>query len=530
MHGSNEIRYRVPFYAKRSRHHCATKMVHRSQYGFWAIPTGWTGRRQRPLLSYQLWPCIGKPNFLEFKLRSNEIHDIAVSWVARAEMNPPLDVARDRAVLARLMGPKAFLTWLQALLGDVREEAGSAPWPDTTSGIRYGLGTSRNGGTSVVSSAPTLESVLKAWIRNPATVRRVDRTLDTWVSEIRNAFSENPGQDDREALQELNRFEAQWRVIREGLELRRHCGMSTPKAFQKATISCALKAFDGRRRVRRFLVADEVGLGKTIVARGVIQSMMRRKRSGEPLRIFYVCSSLAIAAQNKASLLKVIPDPKMRDRTACDVDRLTLAPNRLLPNDVPMHLYTLTPDTSVPDRKGKHRAGTAPERALLHNLLASRYPSLTQIGDQGEEWLRCNALRSWEDCKNWSRCTPSSSLCRAFFPVLRQQCGVGPTESLALAIRRKLNEDRLETIKLLRVTLAKTGLYELAPDLVIFDEFQRFQDLLARNDRGSDIAREMVRIGRGGPCLAVAIRNTVPALWRESRSLLRCNPTPPAIL
>lgn len=289
---------------------------------------------------------------------------------------------------------------------------------------------------------------------------------------------------------------------------RGHCGLSAPRAFQKAAIQCALKAFDARRRVRRFLVADEVGLGKTIVARGVIQSMMRRKQSGGPLRVFYVCSSLAIAAQNKASLLKVIRDPEVRDRAACEVDRLTLAPNRLLPADVPMHLYALTPDTSIPDRKGKHRSGTAPERALLHNLLASRYPSLTRIGDQGEEWLRWNAIKSWEDCKNWSRCKPTPSLISAFFPVLREQCGVESSESLALVVRQKLTEDPLETIKLLRVALAKTGLSELAPDLVIFDEFQRFQDLLARNDQGSDIAQGMVRIGRGGP--AVLLLSATP--------------------
>ena len=82
--------------------------------------------------------------------------------------------------------------------------------------------------------------------------------------------------------------------------------MSAPKAFQKATITCALRAFHRRRSIRRFLVADEVGLGKTIVARGVIEMMMRRMRGRAPLRVFYVCSSLAIAAQNKGSLLKVI--------------------------------------------------------------------------------------------------------------------------------------------------------------------------------------------------------------------------------
>ena len=284
--------------------------------------------------------------------------------------------------------------------------------------------------------------------------------------------------------------------------------MSTPKAFQKATIECALRAFDRRRRVRRFLVADEVGLGKTVVARGVIESMMRRKRDCGPLRVFYVCSSLAIAAQNKGSLLKVISDPEIRGRAACDVDRLTLAPNRMLSGDVPLHLYTLTPDTSIPDRRGKRRSGTAMERALLHNLLAARDPSLTRIPGQGE-WLRRSLLReSWEDWKQWSGCTPSPSLKRAFFPVLRKQLRLEPGQHLPPAIRRELAKDPLDTIKLLRIALAKTGLDALSPDLVIFDEFQRFQDLLAGGDRGSCIAREMVRTGRGGP--AVLLLSATP--------------------
>ena len=284
--------------------------------------------------------------------------------------------------------------------------------------------------------------------------------------------------------------------------------MSAPKAFQKATITCALRAFHGRRSVRRFLVADEVGLGKTVVARGVIEMMMRRMRGRAPLRVFYVCSSLAIAAQNKGSLLKVISDPEISDRAACDVDRLTLAPNRMLPDDVPLHLYTLTPDTSIPDRRGKHRSGTAPERALLHNLLASRYASLTRIGGQGEEWLRRNAVASWEYWKQSAGCKPSPSLRRAFFPVLREQLGLGLSEQLPSAIRREVTKDPLECISLLRIVLAKTGLAKLAPDLVIFDEFQRFQDLLDSGDQGSNIAREMVRTGRGGP--AVLLLSATP--------------------
>ena len=284
--------------------------------------------------------------------------------------------------------------------------------------------------------------------------------------------------------------------------------MSAPKAFQEATIACALRAFRRRRRVRRYLVADEVGLGKTVVARGVIGGMMRRQRGGIPLRVFYVCSSLEIATQNKGSLLKVISDSETRDRAACDVDRLTLAPNRTLPVDVPLHLYTLTPDTSIPDRRGTHRSGVARERALLHNLLAARYPTLTTIGDQGEEWLRRNAVASWEKWKESTECQPSPALADAFFPVLREQLGLASRQHLPTAIRRRIASDPLETINLLRIALAKTGIAKLAPDLVIFDEFQRFQDLLASGDRGSDIAREMVRTSVGGP--AVLLLSATP--------------------
>ena len=46
--------------------------------------------------------------------------------------------------------------------------------------------------------------------------------------------------------------------------------MTTPKPFQQATARAALQAFDDKNGSRRFLVADEVGLGKTIVAQEVI--------------------------------------------------------------------------------------------------------------------------------------------------------------------------------------------------------------------------------------------------------------------
>ena len=42
------------------------------------------------------------------------------------------------------------------------------------------------------------------------------------------------------------------------------------KDFQRTTVDYVFQRFYGANPTRRFLVADEVGLGKTLVARGVI--------------------------------------------------------------------------------------------------------------------------------------------------------------------------------------------------------------------------------------------------------------------
>ena len=46
------------------------------------------------------------------------------------------------------------------------------------------------------------------------------------------------------------------------------------KPFQQATIDAALRTLGRKTGARRFLVADEVGLGKTVVASGIIQALV----------------------------------------------------------------------------------------------------------------------------------------------------------------------------------------------------------------------------------------------------------------
>ena len=80
--------------------------------------------------------------------------------------------------------------------------------------------------------------------------------------------------------------------------------ISEPKGFQRVTAEVALVTLTRKDGPRRFLVADEVGLGKTVVARTIISEMMKRRR--RPLVVFYVSSNLNIAHQNRAKLLELL--------------------------------------------------------------------------------------------------------------------------------------------------------------------------------------------------------------------------------
>ena len=73
------------------------------------------------------------------------------------------------------------------------------------------------------------------------------------------------------------------------------------KDFQQATVEHAFRRmYLDPDPARRFLVADEVGLGKTLVARGLIaRAVTHLVEAGVPrIDVAYVCSNSDIARQN----------------------------------------------------------------------------------------------------------------------------------------------------------------------------------------------------------------------------------------
>ncbi len=150
---------------------------------------------------------------VELRLSIRGDPPVRVGWVARAEMDPPPTMERDDAVLARLMGPAAFLRWLRQMLDEAMGDEDGELWPERKGPFDRATGRAAWNGTGL----PTLEGVLRAWSRDPSVVTRLDRAVVTWASDIRQHAADSEDERDRAALAQLDVFLAQWTVLRDGL-------------------------------------------------------------------------------------------------------------------------------------------------------------------------------------------------------------------------------------------------------------------------------------------------------------------------
>jgi hypothetical protein len=279
--------------------------------------------------------------------------------------------------------------------------------------------------------------------------------------------------------------------------------MTEPKAFQIATIRAVMKALRSSRTHRHFLVADEVGLGKTVVAQGVISELMLQKRreANRPLVVFYVCSSLAIVAQNRRKLLEVLPKNEW-PAALCTVDRLTLVGTTDPPQHPDLHLYTLTPETSIPRSEGRTRRGQQSERALIFGLLKQRFPKLLRVLRQDDFRLKPGPLaedRIWREWVDYYKeiIRDNATLRREFYSAVRAEFELREGEWVLPAFR-KFAETPHELIGRLRSALAAANLSKLNPDLVIFDEFQRFRALIQEyEDKDKEKPSRVLQLLRG---------------------------------
>jgi hypothetical protein len=274
--------------------------------------------------------------------------------------------------------------------------------------------------------------------------------------------------------------------------------------FQRDTVAYVLNRFYGPDPTDRFLVADEVGMGKTLVARGVIAGVidhLRRPEAADVERIdvLYICSNANIARQN-ISKLDVLGEGTVPMST-----RITLLANHLGDLNRPrpdgqkvVNLVAFTPGTSF--QKG-HTGGQVAERALLAHFTEPMFASP----------VRANAMRRllrggvkqerWRyELERAARAEPDPGIGREYLRRLR---GSPLAQQLRRLVDRAVGRgvlsdavkaDATALIGELRHVLARASVQALEPDLIILDEFQRFRHLLESPEDGEET--EVSRLAR----------------------------------
>jgi hypothetical protein len=277
------------------------------------------------------------------------------------------------------------------------------------------------------------------------------------------------------------------------------------KDFQRRTVERVHEQFwHPTDHTRKFLVADEVGLGKTLVARGVIAKTIDHLWETVPrIDVVYICSNSQIARQN---LPKLRVGEGVAERH--HADRLTMLASQLRHLEGrKLNFVSFTPGTSF---NVGGSGGRVEERVLLYHLLKVSWGSEVRPGPW-TRFFRCSVdeARFARRIKEFDRGELSEVLAQEFAETVRaprSHAGVSLLDETRACVDefrqplrgssdRQRNTRRLRVIGRLRRALAQTAVKRLEPDLVILDEFQRFKDLMADEGEGAELARELFDFG-----------------------------------
>ena len=260
--------------------------------------------------------------------------------------------------------------------------------------------------------------------------------------------------------------------------------------FQRATAQHAFhRLYRDPDSTRRFLVADETGLGKTHVAKEVIALAVEHLQQVDHvgrIDIVYVCSNAEIAAQNIRKLnITGAESPSFATRLSLLITRPELLKPTVYGDGKPATFVAFTPATSF---QFGLQMGTAKERAVLYALL-SDHMDLRGARAIAAQRIFQGAVTSRQRFLDWyisavdaQRFEPN--IRREFLEEFDRSCPRASLSSLIYEVagRMALTDSQRETARSilgrLRRMLSQTALRALQPDLVILDEFQRFRDLL----------------------------------------------------
>ena len=273
--------------------------------------------------------------------------------------------------------------------------------------------------------------------------------------------------------------------------------LASLKPFQRRTVDHAFdRLFLAKDSTSRFLVADEVGLGKTLVARGLIARTIEHLwDTAKRIDIVYICSNGSIARAN----LPKLHVGATSNRSFALVTRLTMLATELAPRAGRLGLaaskvnfVSFTPGTSFDMGKA---TGQSEERVVLFRLLEPVVKARTGLMNLLQAGISNRDNWRWR-LKN-SDIALDPSIATNFRTALNADTALLTSINDLIEQWYHYHRDRwpLEArqprnyvISQLRQMLAKVCVLALEPDLVILDEFQRFKNLLETREDVRDEA------------------------------------------
>jgi hypothetical protein len=262
------------------------------------------------------------------------------------------------------------------------------------------------------------------------------------------------------------------------------------RGFQQRTRDKAAHVLFAEGSTARFLVADEVGLGKTRVARGVIRTLEEKRARNAATVIVYLAPNGEIVNQNLNVLRFGSEEHKLPRRPTL------LALHLRAVRRPGLHILGFTPQTALQMSRG---TGVTKERALIVALLRPIWkmgvgPAVIEVFRGGTRAPKFEtAVRDIDPsgidgqvAKRFRHAVATDTELRETFDELRR----------AVRSRRGLDRQqrkrRLELVGALRVHLASACLQALKPRLVILDEFHKFNDVLRLALENETLARQLL--------------------------------------
>jgi hypothetical protein len=262
------------------------------------------------------------------------------------------------------------------------------------------------------------------------------------------------------------------------------------RLFQEVTRQRACEVLFNETGHRRFLIADEVGLGKTRVARGVIRTLHDRRSRRAATVVVYIAANMEIARQN----LRIL---RFTDEPHDLPTRPTLLPLALSAVRASgIHVLGFTPQTSLQVKRG---TGVVQERALLLRMLGPiwsarvnwetlelfRVTASAQTFEQKVDEIKPRNIDA-SIAKRFRRAVASEPELQQTFRTLRRT--LVTTGTLNAEQRRHRNA----LIARLREHLAAASIDGLRASLIILDEFHRFREILDEALQPSTLAHRLI--------------------------------------